>query len=200
MNAMQKFERRVGGRWTGVTFHQGAIPDGRLAEEPMKFCEAIKASSTAPIVLTRELMSCPGALRSFGWNTDDDAALVEKMTAITGLGKQDAVKMIREVPCIQDTPTAITVGDYASPQVLVSYAQPEAVMHLIYEWQRLTGSTVEIILSSILAACGWVTAGAHVKRAFSLSFGCPESRKACAIGNDRLIVGLPAQFAEQLAG
>jgi len=198
MNAIQKFEKQVGGRWTGITFHQGAIPEGRLAEQPMKFCEAIKASSTGPIILTRELMSCPGALRSFGWSANGNGELTAKVAEISDLSTKDAEKLIMDVPRIQDSIAAITVGDYGSPHVMVSYAQPESAMRLIYEWQRLTGSTIEVILSSIMAACGWVVAGAHVNQAFSLSFGCPESRKTCAIGNDRLIVGLPSGLAKKL--
>ena len=198
MNAMLNFEKQAGGRWTGITFHQDTIPDGRLADRPMKLCEAIKASSRGPLILTRELMDCPGALRSFGWNTDGSGQLAEKMAAINSLDKKEAEKLIRDVPRLKDPLTAITVGDYESPHVMVSYAQPESAMRIIYEWQRLTSTNIDVILSSVMAVCGWVIAGTQINQAVSLSFGCPESRKACAIGNDRLIVGLPSELAKKL--
>lgn len=198
MNAIRRFEKQVGGRWTGITFHRDGVPDGGEAKQPINFCEAIKASSTGPIVLTKALMNCPGALRSFGWSTAKDEQLTARMAALNGIEESKAQHLINEVPRIEEPLTAITVGDYHSPDVMLSYAQPESAMRLIYGWQGLTGSTFNVTLSSVMATCGWVCAASHVKQAFSLSFGCPEFRKTCAIGNDRLIVGLPAKLAKKI--
>lgn len=200
MNVIRRFEKHVGGRWLGITFHAKAIPNEMKAERPMKFCEAIKASSLGPITLTEELVSCPGALRSFGWGMVGDDQLVKKMVESNGVKKEIAEKLVKKAPCVHGRIAAITVGDYDSPDVMVSYAQPESAMRLIYEWQRSTGSTPDITLSSVMAACGWVAAGAYVNQKFCLSFGCPESRNACAIGNDRLIMGLPSALAQKING
>ena len=51
MNKIRKFERRIGGRWTGIKFHRGNVPDENISHQSMRFCEAIKASTT----LSKEL-------------------------------------------------------------------------------------------------------------------------------------------------
>ncbi len=85
MNSVEAFERLMGGRWTGVTFHREIPEHARRAERPMYFCEAVLESSTGPITLTQRDIVCPGARRSLGWHLNGNAALVAKLTGPNGL-------------------------------------------------------------------------------------------------------------------
>jgi uncharacterized protein (DUF169 family) len=64
MTAIKKFEHLIGGRWTGVIFHHRNDAKDNLAKNPMRFCEAVKQSSTRPVTLTKDLVACPGAYLS----------------------------------------------------------------------------------------------------------------------------------------
>jgi len=196
MNKIRKFESIIGGRWTGIIFHQDTDTGNNLAEHPVKFCEAIKKSSTGPLVLTQGLVNCPGALRSFGWETNNDEQLATKISLNNGIKKQNAEAIIKEVPQINDRIKAITVGSYESPDVIISYCQPEAAMRFVYQWQKISGKALDVSISSVMAVCGGIAAGAFLSGNICLSFGCPESRNYGAIGNDRLIIGVPAQVLD----
>ena len=53
MNEIKAFERRMGGRWTGVSFHREIPLDTRKVAQPMPFCKAVAASNTGALMLTR---------------------------------------------------------------------------------------------------------------------------------------------------
>jgi uncharacterized protein (DUF169 family) len=53
-------------------------------------------------------------------------------------------------------------------------------------------------LSSFMALCGNVLAGAHTSRQPCFSFGCPDSRKFGGIEEDTLVVGIPSCLARTL--
>ena len=53
----KKFERAVGGRWTGIIFHRGYVSNKHMAKHPMRFCEEIKKSSTGPLTLTKQVLN-----------------------------------------------------------------------------------------------------------------------------------------------
>lgn len=194
MNEIKKFESMIGGRWTGVTFHHENNDRVTLAKHPMKFCEAVKESSTGAMSLTQDSMDCPGALRSFGWALTKDEQLTKTISQTNGIKEQIAKSIVEKVPHLNGSFSAITVGSYESPDVILSYAQPEATMRLIYQWQKVSGKVLDVSISSHMAVCGCVAAGAYISGKICLSFGCPESRKYGAISNDRLIVGVPARL------
>ena len=197
MNRIKRFERTVGGRWTGLIFHRDHVPNQSIADRSMRFCEAIKLSNTGPITLTKDLLDCPGARRSFGWVTNEDDKLVKKMAEKNGMKEETAKKLIKKIPHLEDRISAITVGTYESPDIILSYTQPEAAMRLVYQWQKIFGVNLDVIISSVMAVCGNVVAGAHISNKICLSFGCPESRNHGAIGSDRLIIGLPAHLIDE---
>lgn len=194
MTEIKKFERLIGGRWTGIIFHHENDAKDNLAKNPMRFCEAVKQSSTGPVTLTKDLVACTGALRSFGWDLDGDERLAKKISQENGIKEQIARTMIKEVPHLNEGISAITVGSYESPDVIISYSQPEAAMRFINQWQKMSGKPLDVSISSIMAVCGCIAAGAYLSGKVCLSFGCPESRKYGAIGNDRLIIGVPTQL------
>ncbi len=197
---IKAFEHIVGGRWIGIEFHQDDIPYGNMAEQPMRFCKAVKASSTGPITLTKKLLSCLGGMRSFGWATGKDDQLAKNMARENGMDQNIARMLIEKTPHLDGKFAAITVGVYQNPDILISYIQPEAAMRFVRQWQAKHGAALDANISSVMSVCGNVAAKVFLSDAICLSFGCPESRKYAGIGNDRLVIGIPARVAENFAG
>jgi uncharacterized protein (DUF169 family) len=197
MNDFKTFEKIIGGRWTGIKLHHNSGPYINPVQRPMKVCEAIKLSSTGPLTLTKKFLNCPGGLRSLGWGGDDDTGLTKQMVNANGIHGEVAGAIIKNTPYFDNNLSAITVGIYDDPDIVISYAQPKAAMQIIFKWQQLTGEFLEASISSMMAICGCVIAAAYISRKICLSFGCPESRDYGSIGNDRLIVGLPVSLIHQ---
>lgn len=197
MNKLRLLEERFGGWWTGITFHHETPPNGNLATRPMRLCEAINESRKGALLLTRELLDCPGGSRSLGWGPGDDAiahAMAEKMDINIGIAR----RAINNTPCLSEGTVAVTVGSYDSPDVVVSYAQPEAAMKLLRQWQRIHGTNLRVEVSSFMSVCGSVVVKAYLTGQACLSFGCPDAREHGAIGRDRLVLGMPFRLIEEL--
>jgi len=198
MNKIRRFESRIGGRWTGIKFHRGDMANKNISNQPMRFCEAIKASITRPITLTRDFVDCPGALRSFGWATDKDDILAQEIAKRRGMKEEAAKALIKKIPRLDDKISGVSIGDYDSPDLILSYIQPEAAMQLVYQWQKIYPIDLDVKISSVMAVCGNVTAAVYTTNKICMSFGCPESRNHGAIGRDRLVIGVPFQMIETL--
>jgi len=198
MNRIRQFERMIGGRWTGVVFHRnGAMKDPNQNQRPMRFCEAVRDSAMKPLTLTKECVNCAGALRSFGWDGGRDEELAENMTQTQKIGLESANSLIEKTPRLNGDVSSISIGDLDSPDIIISYLQPETAMNFIYQWQKKYAEKIDTKLSSIMSVCGSVAAGAYVRDEIRLSFGCPESRKYGDIGRDRLVIGVPFRMAER---
>ena len=196
MDPVKVLEENIGGRWIGIVFERNNAPKENLAKRPIRLCEAVKQSITRPIVLTRHLVSCPGARRSLGWTTTDDDKIARNMVEATGIKANIAKKLVTNTPCLNGTVAAVSVGGNDHPDVVLSYAQPEAVMRLVRRWQEFEGTDLDLETSSVMAVCGSVVVKAYTTGRICLSFGCPDSRKYGAIGRDRLVVGLPVRLVE----
>lgn len=198
MNRLRALEEKTGGCWTGIKFHHDEVPKGTRSGRPMRFCEAVAESRTRPIILTPEVVECPGARRSFGWTTEGDNALAAAMAAKADIPPDVAMGLIAGIPILKAVPVAITVGTYDEPDVAISYAQSQAAMNLLRCWQAVSGKALAAEISSVMAVCGSVVARAHLTGQLCLSFGCPDSRQYGVIGRDRLVVGLPLALVEKL--
>jgi uncharacterized protein (DUF169 family) len=191
-------ETRFGGWWCGVKF--GEPPDVRNCRDvnPMRFCEAIAASRTGTILLTPQLLDCPGGKRCLGWKNEEETfaqALAEK----AGLDQAAAHRVLRGVPRLKCGLEKVTIGTPENPDVFLSFSQPEATMKLIREWQRSHGRPLSIETSGFMSVCGMVAVKAYLTDKICISFGCPDAREYGSIGRDRLVVGLPARVARRLA-
>jgi len=198
MEVVKLLEERIGGRWTGIVFHRENGPNDDLAERPMSLCEAIKESNHRPIVLTQHLVNCPGAHRSFGWATKGDDNIARKIVEATRIKPDIARKLIANIPRFEEAIAEVLVGAVNSPDIVISYAQPEAGMRLVRRWQQVYGTDLHLETSSVMAVCGSVAVRAYTTDRICVSFGCPDSRKYGAIGRDRLVIGLPTHLAWDL--
>ncbi|MCD6287953.1 MAG: DUF169 domain-containing protein [Candidatus Hydrogenedentes bacterium] len=197
MNIIQLLESKVGGRWTGVSFHKDGVPEGACPARSMRFCEAVKESSTGPLVLTPEFIDCPGALRSLGWGTDlnEMASLNAERTGVT---VDTAREIIADVPHLDGTVKAITIGDNEFSDIVLSYVQPETTMKVIRRWEQVDGRSLTTKVAGTMAVCGSVAVAAYLTGQVCLSFGCPDSRFYGHLGRDQLVIGMPVAIAEDL--
>ena len=196
MSKVREFEREMGGRWTGVIFHKDGLGNGKLPERPMRFCEAVAQSRTEPVVLTRDLIQCPGASRSLGWDIDDDA-MAQAMAEKTGFEIEPIRKVIAETPHLGPDVAAVTVGTYDAPDIVLTCAQCDAAMKLVRQWQQRNGTGLDVELSSVMSVCGSVAVKTYLTGKICMSFGCPGAREYGNIGRDRMIVGVPSALVEQ---
>ncbi len=197
MNEVRLLEEKFGGWWCGVKFGNDAGVLSRRADRPMRFCEGIAASRTGPIMLTPQLLNCPGGSRSLGWNTEEET-IAQAMAEKAGIPRAVARKVLRSTPRLEDAPSEVIVGTYEAPDIVISYAQPEAAMKLLREWQRSHGRPLAVEASGFMSVCGTVAVKAYVTGNICISFGCPDAREHGSIGRDRLVVGLPMREVSKL--
>jgi len=183
-------EKAFGGWWCGVRFSPNAESNAGYAQRPMRFCEAVALSRIGPIVLTSELMNCEGGRRSLGWNTDD-ARMVQMVAEKSGADSGVTARILAKTPKLKKAPDQVVVGTYDSPDVVIAYAQPQTVMSIVREWQRLNGDLLPLEASGYMSVCGAVAAKAYLSNKICISFGCPDAREIGGIGRDRLVIGLP---------
>jgi len=192
------FEYHIGGRWCGVKFGLPAGGGPQPAARPLSFCQAVGTPSGWPIHLTREVMICPGGIRSLGWG-DGDQALAEAMRVKFAMCPEIAESIVRQTPKLDYDVAGVTVGTLETPDVLISYAQPEAAMRMLQKWQSLIGMPLVVEVSGFMSVCGAVAVKAFLRDCTCLSFGCPDARKKGGIGRDRLVIGLPLREAQGMA-
>ncbi len=197
MDLIYFLEHQFGGRWCGVKFGGGDKGHSRLTARPMSFCQAVGQSGRWPIVLTRELMNCPGGSRSFGWG-DQDNVFSKSLAEKSGMDADISHGIVVRTPKLSGGLEQVTIGTRESPDVLISYAQPETAMKLLREWQRLHGNQIVIETSGFMSVCGSVAVKAYLSGTICMSFGCPDARQHAGIGRDRLVIGLSARSVTSL--
>ena len=161
MNEVRFLETKFGGWWCGVKLTDGHGERDRRPERPMRFCEAIAASRTGPIVLSPKSLNCPGGRHAFGWNSEDETS-ARDMAEKAGMDVATARKVVRDTPALKDDVAHITVGTYDSPDVVVSYAQPEAAMRVLRAWQGRDGRPLVTEASGFMSVCGAVAVKAYL--------------------------------------
>lgn len=196
MNEIRFLVDQFGGSWCGVRFGPPGDETTGSAAYPMPFCTAVAESRKRPIILTPELMDCPGGSRSMGWN-GDDAALAEKIAEKAELPVQTARSIIDQTPKFPGDVQQVVLGTSRAPDIVLSYAQPEAAMKCLLELQRLYGKEIVLETSGFMSVCGSVAVKAYLSGTICVSFGCPNAREYAGMGRDRLIIGLPLR---QLSG
>ena len=97
----------------------------------MRFCEALNKATTCSLILTKEFVDCPGALRSLGWTKYDDETMAQTMPEETGIPHDIALKTTKNTLCLYGGTVAVGIGSNDSPDIVLSYAQPVVAMRLI---------------------------------------------------------------------
>jgi len=198
MSILRIIEERIGGQWTGIVFHSKAVQNDNMPRKPMRLCEAIGKSYKNKLILTRESIDCPGACRSLGWLRNNSDSMVHKLAEKMCVSHNMAQKLITSTPYIRQKITAVSIGDYDSPDIIVSYARPDVTMRLVRLWQKITGTNLTLDVSTIMAVCGNVLVKAYLTGQICMSFGCPDSREYGGIETNKLVIGIPISLIEHL--
>jgi uncharacterized protein (DUF169 family) len=179
-------------RWIGVKFlkYLSAGPEG-VPHGVLRFCEAVCQAGHACIDLSPAMICCEGANRAFGWMKHKDEALALHLSEKTGINEDRAQELVRQVPVLGYPYAGIRVGDCANPDVLVTYARPEAAMRLVRFWETATGHNLRVEVSSIMAVCGNAVVKAYMSESISISFGCPDSRQYGGIQPEEMVIAVP---------
>jgi uncharacterized protein (DUF169 family) len=179
-------------RWIGVKFlkYLSAGPEG-VPHGVLRFCEAVCQAGHAPIDLSPEMIRCEGAKRAFGWMRNKDEALALHLSEKTGMKGARALELVRQVPVLGYSYAGIRIGECANPDVLVTYARPEAAMRLVRRWETATGRSLRADVSSIMAVCGNAVVKAHMSQSIAVSFGCPDSRQYGGIQPEEMVIAIP---------
>jgi uncharacterized protein (DUF169 family) len=185
-------EQATDTRWIGAKFLK-CLPVGRDCAHrgALRFCEAVCQASHACIDLSPAMICCEGAKRAFGWMEHKDEALALHLSEKTGINEDRAQELVRQVPVLGYPYAGIRVGDCVNPDVLVTYARPEAAMRLVRLWETATGHSLRVDISSIMAVCGNAVAKAYMSQSISISFGCPDSRQYGGIRPEEMVIAVP---------
>ena len=192
MNILEVIEEKIGGKWVGVIFHNN------IPEKARRLCEAIGRSYKNKIILTRESVDCPRAYRSLGWLRNNNDSMVHKLAEKMDTSHNIAQKLITRTPYIRQEITAVSVGDYHNPDIVVSYTTPNVAMNLVRLWQKISGTNLTLDVSTIMAAWGNIVVKAYLTGQICMSFGCPDSRECGCIEANKLIIGIPINLIENL--
>jgi uncharacterized protein (DUF169 family) len=196
-----QLEQVTGTRWIGVKFLQ-YLPRSRDSAPSgvMRFCEAVCQAGRGRIDLSPEMIRCEGAKRAFGWMKNTDRALALKLSEKTGMDKGRAQELVRQVPILGYSYAGLRVGNCANPDVLVTYAKPEAAMRLVRRWETATGHSLRADVSSIMAVCGNAVVKAYMGQSISISFGCPDSRQYGGIPSEEMVIAVPIGLLDHFEG
>jgi uncharacterized protein (DUF169 family) len=187
--------------WIGIQFLEH-LPAGRDCTHSgtMRFCEAVRQASSSAVCLSPEMICCEGAKRAFGWTKDKDDALALKLSERIGMKLDRAQELVGQVPVLGHPYVGIRVGDCTSPDVLVTYARPEAAMRLVRYWETAVGHSLRVDVSSIMAVCGNAVVKAYMSQSISISFGCPDSRQYGGIQPEEMVIAMPAGLLNHVDG
>ena len=169
----------------------------------MKFCEAVNLSFNEPMELTKMNVDCPGAQRSLGFNGRNEDELSQMISDSTQIPSSHVLEALRHIPVIHSRIDNILLGisenmeDELTPDVYITYTQPEKVMHFIHDLakQKIKPHMPPFSIHSI---CGNVFARSFRDEDVTVSFGCPESREYGGVNKDEVIVGIPYSLAHKL--
>jgi len=188
-------------QWIGIKFLKHVQVDRGCARcGAMRFCEAVCHARHGCIDLSPEMIGCEGAKRTFGWARNKDEALALHLSEKTGMNGDRAQELVRQVPVMGYPYAGIRVGQCANPDVLVTYARPEAAMRLVRLWETATGNSLRVDISSIMGVCGNAVVKAYKSQSVSVSFGCPDSRQYGGIQPEEMVIALPIGLLDHFDG
>jgi len=188
-------------QWIGIKFLKHVQRDHDCIHcGAMRFCEAVHHAGHGRIDLSPEMICCEGAKRTFGWIRSKDEALALHLSEKTGMNGDRAEELIRQVPVMGYPYAGIRVGQCAKPDVLITYARPEAAMRLVRLWETATGNSLRVDVSSIMGVCGNAVVKAYMSQSISISFGCPDSRQYGGIQPEEMVIAVPTGLLGRFAG
>lgn len=198
MSVLESLKKLIGGRWTGLRFGLAGRAGPPTAEQRMRLCQAIAASSEAPISLPVKMISCAGGRRSLGLDDPPITEMAWQVSQEAGIPREAALRILASAPRLGSPSDGVVLGPLADADVVIGYLLPEAGMRLIRRWQTRRQSNLSVETSAFMAICGNLVVRAHRLGGLCLSLGCPESRRLGGLGDNELVVAMPRDLAADL--
>jgi len=195
-----RLEQVTDTRWIGVKFLKYLSAGPERVPGVLRFCEAVCQAGHTRIDLSPEMIRCEGAQRAFGWMKNKDEGLALHLSEKAGIEEGRALELVRQVPVLGYSYAGIRVGDCTNPDVLVTYARPEAAMRLVRRWETATGHSLHVDVSSIMGVCGNAVVKAYMSQSLSISFGCPDSRQYGGIQPEEMVLAVPTGLLDRFEG
>ncbi len=198
MDIVPEFTRKFGGSWIKVGFYRG-LPEGMEPAKmgPLTFCDALEKSRTTSILLEKNDIRCLGGRYIFGEDPDIHSEAIDVCHSRRGIPKDEIELVLKTIPSLKDT-NFVGLNLNGPPDMLISYAQPEGIMHILDRHNRYG----DIVIShlGIGGVCGNVIAPSYRKKKITLFFGCEGIRSARLLTRDKAVIGVPEKFFDILLG
>jgi len=198
---IKELKNKFGRKCSGININM-EVPKINVPTKQMKLCEAVHHSFYIPIQINSKNLGCPGARRSTGFDTDD-LKLAKTISLNNGIPISFINEALNNIPSFNDEIIHINMGIIQEmekrlpPDLFIIYVQPSKIteiMHLLAKH----GIQPSISNYSLLSICGNVFANTYLNHQISISFGCPESREHGGVGENEVVVGIPANLVEHL--
>lgn len=198
MNILSGFTRKFGGSWIKVRFYQ-RLPEGAKPAKtgPVTFCDALEKSRTTSLLLDRNDICCLGGRYIFGEDPDIHSEAIEVCHSKRGIPKDEIGTALRAIPSLKET-KFIGFNLNSLPDMLISYAQPESIMHILDRYNKREDIMISHL--GVAGVCGNVIAPSYKSKKISLFFGCEGIRSEGLLTRDRVIIGVPEKFFNILLG
>lgn len=197
-NMISELKKLFGQKCTGIKIN-GDFKEFfiNVPVKKMKFCEAVACSFGLPLQLNNKNTECPAARRSIGFDKDD-RQLAEIISDRNDIPNQFVDETLKDIPKQTEIKNiSLGITDYMEeriqPDLYIIYLQPANVTAVIHALAK-HGINVSISPYSLLSVCGNVFSKTLQNEEVTVSFGCPESRKAGGIHHDEVVMGIPQKI------
>ena len=174
-----------------------------VPEAPLRFCEAVSLAFEKTLLVKPGDMKCPGSKRSMGLIPEDEA-LIENIHQESGIDREVIRKAIREIPRLEKPLDNILLGIHKEmeakirPDMYILFLEPAQAMELMRTFALRLRQFPVIRPYTFMSVCGNVFVSTYKNRDFSLSLGCPDSRKHAGLADNLLVAGIPYESSLKL--
>lgn len=201
MNQKDKLKEIFGKKCTAININGESDSFINIPIRKMSLCQAVDQSFRVPLRISSENLDCPGARRSVGFENNEKQLIKEisEHSHISGCFIRNALRRIPVITGIRHINLGLTesMENDLQPDLYIIYVKPFIITDLMHNLAKM-GIEPLIPSYSFLSVCGSVLANCYSRQAVSVSFGCPESRNHGGIGENEVVLGLPAQIASKL--
>lgn len=200
----------LGLRWRPVAISLikagSPLPDVPVPGERLRFCQSLMAARRGrSFMMPANRHACPDGTSILGLTpmpkklaSGELYILFHKLDSI-----EAAQRMVHERPCLEPRSVDATVVSSlseakAEADVIAVIAQPEQIMWLSMATSYYTGHRHDFHASGYNAQCVETTLLPYTTGKINISFGCYGCRASSDIGDDLMMMGIPAALMEDV--
>ncbi len=198
MTLVEKLGKKYRGPWLKVKFLQNLSKEYSIYLRNVDFCEAIReAKSLGVLILSVQDLTAPGEKFVFGSGLDKDR-IIKRCKEVWELPEDKISKLIEGIPHLPSRFRFIGLNMDGEPDILLSHLQPYQFMYLLRDYQKISGESLNLKISTVLGVCGDAVVRTFLKQEISISFGCKIFRERGGVPQDTFVVAVPLKWAKKL--